>query len=651
MGNKRGYSVSDLFRLKNVSDPQVSPDGRRFAYTVTSIDEHSDSYHSAIWLADGSSEPRQLTHASGLNYQPRWSPDGQRIAFLSTRAHGPAQLYLMPMAGGEAIQLTRLPRKVLEFTWSPDGQTIALTSRVSVESPGETPSAPIVIDSLRYKFNGEGYFDTSNIQIFRLDLNDSALTQLTNEPFDSAQISWAPTGDSIVFVSARHESRDRDTVSDLWLLGVEDRSTHQMTDSFGDCSSPIFSPNGREIAFVSTGYTGDTAGRNNLIWILALEGGLPRCASINLDRSIQAGPASPGSLPAPISWTSDGAAILARIHDHADTHLYRFVPDSPSATAIIAGSRSVQSFTVSADGTIGCLITDQFHPPEVHRATINNNNLTKLSNSNDKFIEEIEFPEIQDIHFVTKDGTSIEGWVIKPLNMEEGVKYPLVLDVHGGPHAAFLHSFQGSYPLALPAEGCAILQINPQGSTGWGEAFARAIHGGRGEVDFPEFTQAIDHVIEQGWVDETRLGITGYSYGGYMTGWAIGQTDRFKAAVSGAGVCDLHSHFANTDNTVQRFVEMGGSPFEQTETYVRQSPLSYVQNITTPLLLMHGGDDLRCNTFQSDQFFNALRYFGKEALYIRFPGEHHGFRQSGRPSNRFAYDTQLLQWFRKWLGL
>jgi dipeptidyl aminopeptidase/acylaminoacyl peptidase len=651
MVKKRGYTVSDLFRLKNVTDPQVSPDGRRIAYTVTSIDSDADNYQSAIWVAEESSTPRELTQTKGLNYQARWSPDGRHIAFLSKRSNDSPQLYVMSMEGGEALQVTTLPRKVLEFAWSPNGETIALTSRVSLDDPREDPSAPLVITNLRYKFNGEGYFDTSSTQIFLVKLDGSGLVQLTQGQFDSAQISWSPDGNTMVFVSARHELRDRDNVADIWLLQMGNRKPKQLTNSFGDCSVPTFSPDGKQIAFVSTGYTHDIAGRNSHIWTISASGDTPRNVSGHLDRSIQAGPSSPGAPPAPISWTPDGAGILARVHSHADIHLYRFESNEHCGTPIISGPRSVQAFSVSQDGSIGCLITDQFHPPEVHRTGVWIDSLTKVSGANDDLIEEIQFPEVENLRFLASDGTPIEGWVIKPLNMKDGEKYPLVLDVHGGPHAAFLHAYQGSYTLALPTHGCAVLQINPRGSTGWGERFARYLHGGRGELDFPEFIQAVDHVIDQGWVDQHRVGITGYSYGGYMTGWAIGQTDRFKAAVSGAGVCDLYSHFANTDNTVQRFGEMGGSPFEISEVYRRQSPLTYVQNISTPLLLMHGAADLRCNTFQSDQFFNALRYFEKEVVYIRFPGEHHGFRQTGKPSNRFEYDTQLLNWFRKWLPL
>jgi dipeptidyl aminopeptidase/acylaminoacyl peptidase len=235
--------------------------------------------------------------------------------------------------------------------------------------------------------------------------------------------------------------------------------------------------------------------------------------------------------------------------------------------------------------------------------------------------------------------------------MEQGKQYPLVLDIHGGPHGAFFHTFRASYPVLLASVGCAVLQMNPRGSTGWGEDFARFLHGGRGERDLPELLAAVDQVIAQGWVDPERLGITGYSYGGYMTAWGISQTRRFKAAVWGAGTANLYTHFAYSDITLPRFHEMGGSPWEQREAYLRQSPISYVQEITTPLLMLHGEADLRCKIEQAEEFFTALRYFGKEAVLVRYPGENHMFPLGGRPTTRIDYSRRLLEWFTERLGL
>jgi dipeptidyl aminopeptidase/acylaminoacyl peptidase len=268
----------------------------------------------------------------------------------------------------------------------------------------------------------------------------------------------------------------------------------------------------------------------------------------------------------------------------------------------------------------------------------------RLTGTNDALMAELRLPDIDAVKVTMPDGRTVEGWVIKPLDMEPGRRYPLVLDIHGGPHGAFLHAFRAAYPLALPALGCAVLQLNPSGSTGWGEDFARSLHGVRGELDLPELMAAVDQLIAQGWVDPDQLGITGYSYGGYMTAWAITQTHRFKAAVCGAGTPNLYTHFAYSDMNIVRYAEMG-SPWEQREHYLRLSPITYVQNVRTPLLLLHGEADLRANIAQADEFFTALKYFGVDTVLVRYPGENHMMRQAGRPSNRLDYDQRLIAWF------
>ena len=647
MVKQRGYKADDLFELRTVTDPQISPNGSLIACSISEIDRERDTYRSSIWLYEDGAAPRELTLSGSSNSQPRWSPDGSYLAFLSNRAGGSSQVHILPMKGGEAIQITDLKGSVYELSWSPDSKSIAFTSNVneSVEtvSTHDTPS-PWIITDLKYKFNGQGYFDGSKMQLFVVGLDGESPIQLTEGAYNNSQITWSPDCSSLAFISARHEDRDRDPIEDLWLITIKDRKIARLTNRFGNSSAPAFSPDGENIAFCSVGETDDIAGRVDRLWVIAATGGDPVEISKGLDRSVQAGSQMPGGPPSPIYWTADGSGLLARVHDGADIHLNLFDLDG-SVSPLIVGEQCINAFSVSHQGDIASLISDQKHPGEIYRYGPAGQYVKKVSDANDEFLSLIQFPEIEPVAISMPDGASIEGWIIKPLNMKQGEKYPMVLDIHGGPHGAFQHNFQGSYPLSLPSQGCAVLQINPRGSTGWGEDFARYLHGGRGELDFPEFMAAVDQMIQWDWVDENRLGITGYSYGGYMTQWSIGQTDRFKAAVAGAGGCDLFSHFAYTDNTVPRYKEMNGPPFENLDSYMRLSPITYVQNISTPLLIMHGAADLRCNTFQSDQFFNALRYYRKDVVYVRYPGEHHGFRQAGKPSNRLDYDERLLNWF------
>ncbi|MBI2172511.1 MAG: S9 family peptidase [Chloroflexi bacterium] len=651
MAERRGYQIEDLFRLKTVGDPQISPDGKGIAYAVTEIDQKSDGYRSAIWLAEEGSQPRQLTFGGRSDSQPRWSSDGRYLAFFSNRAGGANQLHLLPLAGGEAYRLTDLPRGVFEFAWSPKSDAIAFTSRTGGAQASNDRTPPRVITTFRHKQNGQGFFDGSRLHLFVVGLEGDQPKQLTDGDWDDAQIAWSPDGGAIAFISARHERRDWDSAEDLWTVSVKGGEVRQLTNRLGALAAPAFSPDGKTIAFAGVGDPEDTAGRNSRLWVIPFQGGQPRDLSGPLGRAILAAPLSPGAPPSPVQWTSDGRSILARVHDGADIHLYRFSVRDGAATRILGGQRCVMGFSAAPNGALACLITDHTHPAEVYRTDLRGSEEVKVSSANDELLSDLRFPEIEAVRVPLPDGAAIEGWVIKPLDMEQGKKYPLALDIHGGPHAAFQHQFQGAYPLALSTRGCGVLQMNPRGSTGWGEEFARSLHGGRGERDFPELMASIDQVIRQGWVDPDRLGVTGYSYGGYMTGWAVTHTDRFNAAVWGAGVSNLYTMFMHTDSTIQRYAENGGDPWKMREQYLRLSPISYVQNARTPILLMHGEADLRCNTIQSDEFFTALRYHGVEAVLVRYPGEHHGFRQQGKPTNRLDYDQRLVAWFAERLGL
>jgi dipeptidyl aminopeptidase/acylaminoacyl peptidase len=642
-GERRGYQVEDLYRLKTVTDPQISPDGRQVAYVVGEIDREGDGYRSAIWLVavDGSGA-RRLTYSDRGDTQPRWSPDGRALAFVSNRT-GSNQLYVLPITGGEPRRLTDLPRGVSEIAWSPDGTAIAFTARTGGD---DRAGAPRVLTALKHKLNGQGFFDGSRLHLFVVDATEpGAPRQITDGDWDDGQIAWSPDGRLIAFVSARHESRDRDQGQDVWVVPAAGGEARCLTNGFGPCQAPAFSPDGRTIAFAGHADRHDLGGRTSRVWLVPVAGGAPRALTAALDRGVQAGPLTPGAPPARIAWTPNGGAVLARVQDGADVHLYRAAVPDGTLTRLVGGERCVLAFSTAADGTLALLITNPYHPAEVFVAAPDGTAARRLTATNDALLDELRLPEIAPARATMPDGAVIEGWVIKPLDMEPGARYPLVLDVHGGPHGAFLHAFAGAYPLALASRGCAVLQVNPRGSTGWGEEFARHLHGGRGERDLPELLAVLDTVIAQGWVDPERLGITGYSYGGYMTAWAIGHTDRFKAAVWGAGAANLYTHFAYSDINAPRYHEMDGSPWERRELYLRLSPISYVQHIRTPLLMLHGEADLRCNIAQADEFFTALKYLGNEVVLVRYPGEHHGMRQQGKPSNRVDYDRRLIAWF------
>ncbi|MBI2760192.1 MAG: S9 family peptidase, partial [Chloroflexi bacterium] len=450
---QRGYQVEDLFRLKTVTDAQISPDGGQVAYVVGHTDREADQTRSAVWVVnrDGSGA-RSLT-GGGSDSQPRWSADGRHLAFVSGRENSTSQVYVLSLAGGEARRLTSFPRGVLEIAWSPDSRRIAVVARVGgPEGPREKRDAlPKVVSNLKHKFNGQGFFDGSRRHIYVVDLEGGEPRQLTAGECDEGQIAWSPDSSRVVFVSARHDTRDRDQAQDIWTVAAAGGDVQPLTERFGPCSAPVYSPDGQTIAFAGHTDITDTGGRTASLWVMPVAGGSPRNVTAALDRSIQAGPLNPGAPPARFDWTADGVAIVARVQDGAEVHLFRIVVADGSMTRLADGERVVESFSTAADGTVAAVISDPRHPSEVYLV---HGAERRLTGTNDALMAELRLPDIDPVKVTMPDGRTVEGWVSKPLDMEPGRQYPLVLDIHGGPHGAFLHAFRAAYPLALPALGC-----------------------------------------------------------------------------------------------------------------------------------------------------------------------------------------------------
>ena len=640
---RRGFVVEDLYRIKTLSDAQISPDGGRVAFVVTEVDRESDGYRSTIWLAEGDgSAVRPLTFGQRLDNQPRWSPDGRLLAFTSNRG-GVMQVYLLPLDGGEPRLLTTIARGVSEFAWSPRGDSVAFTSKTG--GMDQTSSGPRVITTLKHKHNALGFSLGARYHLFVQRLVGGPAVQITDGDWDDTQPDWSPDGRTLVFVSARHDSRDRDNVQDLWLVPVEGGEARCLTRSTGPVSAPAFSPDGRTVAYAGHDHVLDGGGHVSDLWTVAVASGEPDNLSATLDRSIQAGPALPGAVAAKLYWTADGSSVVARVHDRAAIHTYRFALGEDTRTVLCGGARTAVSLSVAADGRMAMVLSDLTHAPELYLSNADGSGERRLTSFNDDFHAQVELPEVSPIVVTAPDGAQVEGWVYKPLGQREGVRYPLVVDIHGGPHAAFMQQFRPLYPLALASLGCAVLQLNPRGSTGFGAGFARALFGRRGELDLAEHLAGVDQLIAEGWVDPERLGVTGYSYGGHMVAWTVTQTHRFKAAVMGAGTPNLYTHFAYSDMTLSRYPEMGGAPWENPALYHQLSPITHVASVRTPLLMLHGESDLRVQIAQAEEFFTALKYFGQEVELVRYPGENHELLSNGRPSNRVDYSQRLIAWF------
>lgn len=645
----RPMEPADLCRIQWLSDPQFSPDGQRVAFVVTTLSEEKDEYLSSIWLVScAGGEPKRFTTGPARDTTPRWSPDGSQLAFLSDRQRKRgAQLYIMPTDGGEATPLTDLTRSVSSPVWSPDGRRLAFISRVggweepeSEEEKRKSKPARI-IGAMRYRFNDEGFTYDRPTHVFTVAITGGAPTQITEGECAASGPAWSPDNRWIAFASARHADRDYDNAADIFVVPADGGEPRQITDTAGPAGSPSFSPDGRKVAYVGSRRRNET-GRNARLFTIPVDSGAPTCLTPDLDRSVTA-------LGAPL-WSADGRSLLIGVTDQGNEALYRvrLQPDGTAAEPerLLGGDRQITAASACpAAATVTFVASDPTHPAEVFLANADGSGERRLTDFNRAWREEVTLSQPEHLRY-QRDGVDLDCWVLRPSGAQPGNRYPTLLNIHGGPHSQYGNTFFDEFQVQAGA-GYAVVYTNPRGSLGYGEDFARAVIGDWGGVDFADVMAGLDEAVRRcDFIDPDRLGVLGGSYGGYLTSWTVGHTSRFKAACSERALNTFTSFFGTSD-IGPWFApnESGALPWDNPRWYVEHSPLTYAPAITTPLLIMHAENDLRCPIEQGEQLFMALKRLRREVLFIRFPDESHELSRSGRPRHRLERFQHILAWF------
>ena len=657
----RKITPEDIHQFRLVADPQVSPDGQKVAYSVTTIEKEQNDYRSSIFVStiDGSNQ-RRLTTADAKDSRPAWSPDGSQIAFLSTRSEKP-QIWNIRADGGEAWKASDLDEGINSFEWSPDGSSFVAVSKSvekgdddGEENSDEEKSDVKHITRIRYKADDEGFLDFKPKHLWIIPNGDGKPRQLTNSDISDGDPVWSPNGREIAFVTNRSEGREWNSVSEIWVVpasGGEERPLFSGdTAAFG---SPSWSPDGSKIAAIGHWEAQAGGGPNRNVWMIPAGGGDATNLTGDYDRSMSDFAMSDvytGSTTRPL-WTPDGEYLMLTVSDTGSTHIYSVPSGGGEPQKLTSGDQRVSAFSLGSDGkTVAFISGTATDPGNIYVSTEAGNNPARITTLNDEFLSGIALSEPEEFWVASQsDGQQIQCWVMKPVGFQPGVKYPMILEIHGGPHAMYSNSFMHEFQL-MAARGYVVVYANPRGSQGYGEAFTRYTHMAWGEKDMPDVMAAVDHVLQQDYIDENRVGITGGSYGGYMTLWMIGHTDRFKAAVTQRCVSNLYSFYGTSDiGWGFGGYNFGGTPWENRETFMKYSPITYVKEMTTPLLIVHSEQDFRCPIEQGEQVFISLKKLGREVEFVRFPDENHNLSRSGKPRHRVERLEYIIGWFDRYM--
>lgn len=667
----RPITIDDLLSLRWVSDPQPSPDGARVVYTLTAADRDAIAYRSHLWIVPAvGGEPRQFTSGAHRDTAPRWSPDGRWIGFLSDRPAAdekplekpkrPKQAWAIPSDGGEARQVTSFRGGVTELDWSPDSTRLVVCARVG---PDDAESDEALKDQsdvkaftrIRYKADGEGLWDGRWKHLFVVPLDGGAPSQVTAGDWDHANPAWSRDGRWIAFVGNPEPDADFQIISDVFVISASGGEPRRLTRSVGPCSQPAWSPDGALVAYV--GHDNRAIGAtDSKVWVVPLDRGEPRMLTADYDRPVgndiiddQRAHPSPG----PPRWSADGSEVRFLVGEGATTQLASVTLDG-AVRLLTTGQHEIYMYAFDSSGTtVAYALSDPLQPGDVWIGELTDGLFSRrLTEVNRDLLADLALSEPEAFVASGVDGWPVEGWVLRPYGFEEGRTYPVIFEIHGGPHAAYGAAFFHEFQL-LAAQGYAVVYTNPRGSRGYGQAFTAATHHDWGGDDYRDLMLALDYALDHfPFLDRDRMGVAGGSYGGYMTNWVVTQTDRFKAAITMRSICNHSAQWGTSDLAYMKGAwEFPGEPWDSPEWYWARSPLAHVANVKTPVLILHSEQDLRCPVSEAEQWFAALKKVGVETTLVRFPEESHDLSRNGKPRHRVERLRWIVTWFERYLAV
>lgn len=672
MNGQRGITSEDLYQITWVNDPVPSPQGGLLVYVSRQINDQRDGYRSHLRLIHLETRKDKPFTFGEHDHSPSWSPDGTQIAFIR-KVSGQSQVWLIPSDGGEAQQISHLQHGVTSFLWSPDGKSLLVKSSVDIDekqdgsatassnedSTSSVLPQEIIVDRIHMKSDSGGLWNGRRNHLFMITLTCSEAIPVTSGHYDIGDYAWSPDGTRIAWITTMPEEgnnhSDFTLTNHVYMSRPDGSDIQQLTSEGYTFHRLSFAPDAQSLALLASDRSYGNATLVKL-YTLPISGGTPVCLSTDWDVQINhslVGDMRSHLVPTGPVYSQDGSSILCLASVHGSVRIARFALDGSHVDYMLPEECEVYQFSELPQGSIVAAVADTQHPGDLYLyAQPGNSEIesVRLTRSNPQLEHDIQLSTPETFWYESSDGLQMQGWIMKPYGMVDGVKVPTILEIHGGPHMMYGFTFMQEFQL-LAAQGYAVMYMNPRGSLGYGQQFVNACRGDYGGGDYRDLMECVDYALSQyAFIDASRLGVTGGSYGGFMTNWIVGHTDRFKAAVTQRSISNWISFYGVSD--IGYFFtedQIGGNAWEDTEKLWKHSPLAYVSNVQTPLLILHSEEDLRCPIEQAEQLYVALKRRKQITRLVRFPGANHELSRSGNPHLRVRRLEHIIGWFSEYL--